>query len=220
MLGIVLERGATLREPVDILLLFVSTFAFFFSTLVLNNAARRLARRSTWGVETEINRASAMSEYLGQYTFIAALPLLVVRFIGPAESVPGGSGSAGRTLVTWTVSILAWVMLLGYHSMEGTGFFTADFGGRSFLSGRQKQVLAAIIAVDTALLFFTPLIHGVPSWIQWVAALLLVALLIILVVAAWALSEVVDDHNYKVDVWDAMGAEEASFTDPDWRRGS
>ena len=215
------QEFATGRPPpVDIFLLFVSTFSFFFETLILAYASRCLSF-STVGIAKLTERASDVSLYLGQYSFVVALPLAVSRLVGR-------SGLEGDTLfLSIAICGMAMVFLCVYFQVLQAGSFSLlsnpqvrkkDYLQYCVFSPTQRFVLLTILHSLSALLFLGTVLELAdvgPSldWLMWPTVVLLIGLLFALVMLAWRLAAIVELRYFEVDEWDLMGAEMPSSED-------
>ena len=206
--------------PIDIFLLFVSTFSFFFETLILAYASRCLSF-GTVGIAKLTERASDVSVYLGQYSFVVALPLAVSRLVGR-------TGLEGDTLfLAFSICVMAMVFLTVYFQVLGAGSFSllsnpqvreneADYRQYCVFSPTQRRVLLGFLHALSALLFLGTLLElsdiG-PSfdWLMWPTVILLMVFLLALVMLAWRLAAIVELRYFEVDEWDLMGNETSNF---------
>jgi len=229
ILGIILENrlvGTPLTSsaqafvrPYDIVFLFISTFAFFFATMVSANAAGQLARHSTSGVEREIYRANSVTEYLGKYTFLVGLPMSVIRFVSPQGQHI--AHATDRYIVCGVVILLATGVLGGYNSTEGIALLRRDVGDEGIGSKRLRTTISWAIPVLALMLFATTLQWPglpLPLWIEPPAAVSLLFLFFGLTLASAFLPGTSDDRYFEVDDWDLMGAECQTWTDDSWRQ--
>ena len=204
--------------PIDILLLFVSTFSFFFETLMLAYASRCLSF-STVGISRLTERASDVSIYLGQYSFVVALPLAVSRLVGR-------DGLEGDTLVlSISICLLAMAFLIIYFRVIQAGSFAllsnpkvgkTDSLQYCVFSPRERSVLFAVLDLMAALLFLSTVLQLANvgpdlEWMMWPVAIGLIVILLALVVLAWRLAGIVELRYFEVDEWDLMGSERDSF---------
>ena len=215
------EEVVTLRPPpIDIFLLFVSTFSFFFETLILAYASRCLSF-STVGIAKLTERASDASVYLGQYSFVVALPLAVSRLVGR-------TGLEGDTLfLAIAICVMAMAFLIVYFQVLQAGSFSllsnpqvreseADYRQYCVFSPTQRRFLLIFLHTLSALLFLGTVLELAdvgPSldWLMWPTVVVLIGLLLALVMLAWRLAAIVELRYFEVDEWDLMGNETSSF---------
>ncbi len=62
---------------IPILFLIISTFGFLYSTLIFANASGKIARSNKKDVRKYMNLGDALSEYLGVYLLVLAIPLVI-----------------------------------------------------------------------------------------------------------------------------------------------
>ena len=204
--------------PIDILLLFVSTFSFFFETLMLAYASRCISF-STVGIVRLTERASDVSTYLGQYSFVVALPLAVSRLIGR-------DGLEGDTLVlSISICSLAMAFLIIYFRVLQAGSFAllsnpkvgkTDSLQYCVFSPRERSVIFAVLDLMSALLFLSTVLQLANvgpdlGWMMWPVAIGLIVMLLALVVLGWRLAGIVELRYFEVDEWDLMGSERSGF---------
>ena len=213
------STDAAFIRPYDVVFLFISTFAFFFATMVCANAAGQLARRSTSGIELEIDRAEAVTEYLGKYTFLIGLPMSVLRFVSPQNQ--NVAHATDRYVVCAVVILLAVTVLGVYNRREGIALISREVGDEGFGSRRLRTIISWAIPLIALLLFVTALRHPwlpLPLWLELPAAVTLLAIFVSLTLASALLPGKSNDRYFEVDDWDAMGAERQSWTDDEWRQ--
>jgi hypothetical protein len=203
-LGVVLQKGERSSLPMDVLFLFIATFGFLFATLIYANASGRLARHGTFGYESQVEIANRVSEYLGVFPLLVAIPLSVSRFLktGP---------------IPWSVAALALLATIAYHYVRGASLLERDISDDRIGSDRQRKLifvpaLAALMTVT----FLGQLLHSRAMEIAGAVGFGLLSLLMVLLSAM--LPERTDPQEYLVDDWDALSDETPSFlTEPDAR---
>lgn len=226
-LSVVLQNGvagdarSSPIPPYDILFLFLATFAFFFSTLIYGRAASRIARLGTVGVDSMFNTASSVSEYLGKYAFLIALPITVFRYL---------YGSTNANTISVGVAFLALCTLVAYQFLPYVSLLSEEIRGRRQIargeteiedvggigSDAWRRIFIVILTALTASAYFSalwpfPLLMHIACWC-------LVVLLILLMLFSFVAPERKNPSLYEVEDWDMLGFEEASLRDPHWRR--
>ena len=209
------NQGSPFLPPLDVLLLFVSTFAFFFETLVLAHASRRLAFRSV-GIATLTERATSVSLFLGQYSFVVALPLVITRLMGQ-------EGTTGHALfLSSVVSVLALVLLIVYCEVIKLGAFSEESTPLvedgvvlrfRLLSDRHRRCLMAVFHGLTMMLYTGAIFHfyaGVSQteFLLWAIESLLVIGLLGLTLVGWQLAGTARHEYYEVYEWDLLEAKQ------------
>jgi hypothetical protein len=86
LIGLLMNNKSTdgdmfvkLRLPM--LLLFISSFGFMFSTLIYGNASGDIARLNEKNFSRQMTIANIISEYLGVYMLCYAMPILVLGYL-------------------------------------------------------------------------------------------------------------------------------------------
>ena len=223
LLGLILSDPDGLQAPYDVLLLLISTFAFFFETLMLSYASRTL-ESTTMEVAVNSQRATGISLFLGQYPFAVALPLTISRLIGGDD--PTGEG----LFLSVVVCLLALVLLIVYFEVIKAGSFTVRSYPRALepdeldnpehnyyiFPTRTRLVLMGGLHTLTAGLLMGRL-WGISYWWMWTVESLLIGSLLLMAYMSWLVARVERHFYYKIDSWDGMGVEEASFVDSNWR---
>lgn len=196
-LGLVLapsSGGARLGGlNLDVLFLFIASFGFFFSTLLYSNASGQLARHGTTRFEGLIENANRVSEYLGVYPLLLALPLTVSRYLG-------------HGFVPITVSILAWVSMLAYHYARNSSLLERDISDTTMGSNRwRRRVFIPLLLVTMGLTFVGTLTDV--DVLAKAGGLLYGALMLLYLAFSALVPERGDPSVYEVHSWDVLGEE-------------
>lgn len=210
--------------PYEVLLLFLSTFAFFFETLLLAHASREMAF-TTVNVAARTEQANAVSLFLGQYPFVVALPLAITRALAVEDTEGMGANLSGnRLILSIAVSVLGLLMVAIYFEVGNVGKFSMQ----SYLSNRGERLdahifgdmyrrgLIGVLHLLAAVLLVDRIVGGMLAWTSWVVISLMICFLMVLTRISWAIAGLEEFRHYEVDVWDRMGQERAGFNDPDW----
>jgi len=196
-LGVILQKGQHSVIPMDVLFLFIATFGFLFATLIYANASGLLARYGTFGYESQVEIANRVSEYLGVFPLLVAIPLSVSRFLktGP---------------IPWTVAALALTATVAYHYLHGASLLERDVANLRIGSDRQRKfVVIPALAVLMAATYLGELTHHDALEIAGAAGFGTISLLLVLFSAM--LPEHTNPQGYLVDEWDALSPETPSF---------
>jgi hypothetical protein len=198
-----LEELRTGSMELDVLLLFIASFGFLFSTLIYANLSGRLARLGTSGHERQLELANSVSEYLGVYPLIFGLPLSVPRYLGVG-------------VVSIIVAVLAVGSLFAYHHARGVSILERDVGDHAIgTDWIRKRVLIPGFALFSGGMYLGNLLRQpaleLPSFVA------LMALTVLVFAFSRAAPERAERRKYRVDAWDALGREARSHVDPDWR---
>jgi hypothetical protein len=198
----VVFRGSI--PSLDVLYLFVASFGFLFATLVYANSSGWLARLGTHGFERKMEIGNAVSEYMGVYPLLFAVPLTVTRYLTDS-------------FVAWSVAAIAVIALAAYHYAPGTSLLERDIDDVAIGNARQRKIvwIPAMLVAATAL-YVGALVPV--TWLVYVGGAVLFVLLVLLLLFSLAAPERPDPTLYKIDPWDALGEETRSRIDPDWRR--
>jgi hypothetical protein len=200
-LGVILQTGQHSTLPMDVLFLFIATFGFLFATLIYANASGRLARHGTFGYESQVEIANRVSEYLGVFPLLIAIPLSVSRFL-KTGSVP------------WAVAGLALMATLAYHYVRGASLLERDISDDRIGSDRQRKfIFVPALAVLMSVTFVGQLLHFDTLEVVGAAGFALLSLVMVLLSAM--LPERTNPQEYLVDDWDALSEETPSFHLPD-----
>lgn len=195
-LGVVLQRGAHTTLPMDVLFLFIATFGFLFATLIYANASGRLARHGTFGYESQVEIANRVSEYLGVFPLLVAIPLSVSRFL-KAGPIP------------WAVAGLALLATVAYHYVRGASLLERDISDDRIGSDWQRKfIFVPALAVLMTVTFLGQLLHIGAMEIAGAAGFGLLSLLMVLLSAM--LPERTNPQEYLVDDWDLLSDETPS----------
>jgi hypothetical protein len=187
-LGVVLKNGESKALPMDILFLFVATFGFLFATLIYANASGRLARIGTFGYEAQVEIANRVSEYLGVFPLLIAIPLSVARFLD-AGPIP------------WAVAILALIATTAYHYLRGASLLERDISDDRIGSDRQRRfVIVPLIVIFMAATLVGQLVHV--GWIETVGAVGFGVGSVVMLLLSAMLPERSNPQEYVVDDWD------------------
>jgi len=183
--------------PIEVVYLFVATFAFFLSTLISANAIAKLARETTVLVDVDLDRAAVVSEYLGKYCFLIAIPLAVIRYYENPR-------------ITAIVAALGWMTFVAYHGFGRIARIYRDFGGKGVnkrigTSAARDTVIYLMFAL-VALMFIFAQIGNSAFEISF--GILLLAVLLSLTALAVVLPLPIDRFTIVVDECDAVGREE------------
>jgi hypothetical protein len=197
-LGVVLQKGERSTLPMDVLFLFVATFGFLFATLIYANASGRLARHGTFGYEAQVEIANRVSEYLGVFPLLIAIPLSVSRFLkdGP---------------IPWAVAALALLAIIAYHYVRGASLLERDISDERIGSDWQRKfVFVPALAGLMTLTFLGQLLHSRTLEIFGAIGFGVLSLLMVLLSAM--LPERTNPQEYLVDDWDGLHNEMPSFS--------
>jgi hypothetical protein len=196
-LGVVLQRGERSALPMDVLFLFIATFGFLFATLIYANASGRLARLGTFGYESQVEIANRVSEYLGVFPLLVAIPLSVSRFL-----------QAG--LVPWAVAGLALLATIAYHYVHGASLLERDISDYRIGSDWQRKfIFVPVLAALMMVTFLGQLLHIRAMEIAGAAGFGMLSLLMVLLSAM--LAERTNPQQYLVDDWDLLSDETPSI---------
>lgn len=208
-LGVILddasERPRALFDAVgiDVFFLFIASFGFLFATLVYANLSGRLARHGTTHFERRIELANSVSEYLGVYPLLFALPLVVARYLDNNQ-------------IAWAVAGLSLLSLIGYHYTPNVSLLERDIGDRAIGTNRiRKRVIIPLLVVSTALMYSGRLTDLRP--LELVGFGLVCLVVIAIFVFSLAAPERQEPTKYEVNTWDALGEERRSTSDRHWR---
>jgi len=196
-LGVILQKGQHNIIPMDVLFLFIATFGFLFATLIYANASGLLARYGTFGYESQVEIANRVSEYLGVFPLLIAIPLSVSRFLktGP---------------IPWAVAALALTATIAYHYLHGASLLERDIADERIGSDWQRKfVVIPALALLMAATFLGELTHHDTLEIIGAAGFGMISLLLVLLSAM--LPERTNPQGYLVDEWDVLSAETPSF---------
>ena len=226
LLGLVLSNPRGLVEaPHAVLLLLISTFAFFFETLMLSQASRSL-EFTTMEVAIHSQRATGISLFLGQYPFAVALPMTISRLIG----------SDNRTnedlFLSGVVCLLGLLLLIVYFEVIEAGSFAirsyprplgADElarppGRNHIFPTTSRRLLMVTLHLMTAGLLVGRLVDRAYWW-MWIIEIVLIGSLFLMAYMSWLVARFERHYYYEIDSWDEMGVETASFLDFEWRSG-
>ena len=187
-LSVILQKGQQSALPMDVLFLFIATFGFLFATLIYSNASGRLARLGTFGYEAQVEIANRVSEYLGVFPLLVAIPLSVSRFL-----------KAGP--ISWAVAVLALVATTAYHYLRGTSLLERDIADNRIGSDSQRRwvIVPAILLLMAATLFGQLLHIGSLEVVGGVGFALGSVLMLLL---SAMLPERTNPQEYLVDDWD------------------
>jgi hypothetical protein len=192
-LGVVLQKGERTTLPMDVLFLFIATFGFLFATLIYANASGRLARHGTFGYESQVEIANRVSEYLGVFPLLVAIPLSVSRFL---EAGP----------IPWAVAGLALLATIAYHYVRGASLLERDISDHRIGSDWQRQVIfVPLLAMLMTVTFLGQLLHSGAMEIVGAVGFGVLSLLMVLLSAM--LPERTNPQEYLVDDWDALSDE-------------
>lgn len=187
-LSVILQKGQQSPLPMDVLFLFIATFGFLFATLIYANASGRLARLGTFGYEAQVEIANRVSEYLGVFPLLVAIPLAVSRFL-----------KAGP--ISWAVAVLALLATTAYHYLHGASLLERDIADDRIGSDRQRRfVIVPIIILLMAATLLGQLIHVEPLEVVGGIGFAVGSLLMLLLSAM--LPERTNPQEYLVDEWD------------------
>jgi hypothetical protein len=77
--GLLISQFKVFNSSINIPILFliISTFGFLYATLIFANASGKVARSLDKEVQKDLNHGNALSEYLGVYLLILAIPLVI-----------------------------------------------------------------------------------------------------------------------------------------------
>lgn len=199
ILGLLLQQGLTnprfgsLRGiPVEIIYLFVATFAFFLSTLIATNAMQKLARETTVLIDVDLDRAAVVAEYLGKYPFLVALPLAVIRYFPNPN-------------ITLAVAILAWATFVAYHGFERIARIYRDFGEEAIGTDEIRDAIVYFMFALLALLLVFARFKNNAGEIS--CGIIFLVLLVVLTSFAVTLASPSDRDRMEVDAWDELGKE-------------
>jgi hypothetical protein len=177
----------------DVLFLFIASFGFFFSTLLYSNASGHLARHGTTRFEGLIENANRVSEYLGVYPLLLALPLTVARYLG-------------HGFVPITVAALAWVSMLAYHYARDSSLLERDISDDTIGSDRWRtRIFVPLLLVVMGLTFVGTLTGLDP--VAKVGGLCFGFLMLLYLVFSALVPERQDQRKYEVHHWDVLGEE-------------
>lgn len=199
-LGVILQKGRYSPLPMDVLFLFIATFGFLFATLIYANASGMLARHGTFGFEAPVEIANRVSEYLGVFPLLVAIPVSVSRFVrtGP---------------IPWAVALLALLAMIAYHYVHGASLLERDVSDERIGSDWQRKVVfVPILALLMAATFLGELL-GIGSLEVIGGVGFSLASLVVLLLSAM-FPERTNPQEYLVDDWDALCEETPSFFVP------
>lgn len=190
-------------QPWDLALLFIATFAFFYSTLICANAVSRLARQSTILVEEQLDRAAAYAEYLGKYPFIMSLTMVLIASLH-------GVGLWVQILV----GALGVSLIVGYSKAKGISLLMSDFGASGIGTNRSRMAIQICIGTSCAALAVTTILATdhwysptVLSVVTGLASTLLLAILCAVTLLSSEMPKKSNTLHYTVDLWDKLGKE-------------
>lgn len=187
-LSVILQKGQKSVLPMDVLFLFIATFGFLFATLIYANASGRLARLGTFGYEAQVEIANRVSEYLGVFPLLVAIPLSVSRFL---EAGP----------ISWAVAVLALVATTAYHYLRGASLLERDIADDRIGSDRQRQyVIVPLIILLMSATLLGQLIRVEPLEVVGGVGFAIGSLFMLLLSAM--LPERTNPQEYLVDEWD------------------
>ena len=210
--------------PYEILLLFLSTFAFFFETLLLAHASRQMIY-TTINVSARTEQANAVSLFLGQFPFLVALPLSIVQALyPPVDNGASGSLDGDELFLAIVVSLLGVTMAAVYLEVSQSGKFQINSYisrrgsrlGAHIFSDKERRLLVGCLHVCSAILFFDRIHNGALEWGSWIVISLMIGLLLMMTWLSWLVAGLEQFRHYEVDGWDQMGEESAGFNDPNW----
>jgi hypothetical protein len=196
-LGVVLQRGVRSSLPMDVLFLFIATFGFLFATLIYANASGRLARHGTFGYESQVEIANRVSEYLGVFPLLVAIPLSVSRFLASGP-------------IPWAVAGLALLATVAYHYVRGASLLERDISDERIGSDRQRKLIfVPALAGLMTVTFLGQLLHSGTLEVVGAVGFGLLSLLMVLLSAM--LPERTNPQEYLVDEWDLLSDETPSI---------
>lgn len=194
----------------DFGILFVATFAFFYSTLICANAVGRLARQSTTLIDHQLDRAAAYSEYLGKYPFVISVTMVLITVLGEA-----------RIWVQLLVGILGWLLVVSYSTTKGIAMLTTDFGdGRIGSDSLRRIIQGVVVFLSLSLMVVLPILSAdlksalALTWLSVGTGISTVLMLSILATMTWlstAMPTPSDALHFKVHSWDRLGRERDSW---------
>jgi hypothetical protein len=188
----------------DVLFLFLASFGFLFATLVYANSSGWLARIGTHGFERKMEIGNAVSEYMGVYPLIFAVPLTVARYL-QAE------------FVAWAVAAIALTALVAYHYAPETSLLERDISTGAIGSDWQRKYIWIPLLVTAAATLYLGALLPV-SWLVYLGGGVLFFLLILFLLFSLAAPDRPDPTEYRINKWDALGEEALSRVDPQWRQ--
>lgn len=205
-LGVVLQtRDSRPVSQIDVFLLLMAVFGFLLATLMLSRLSTRLARRTTIDFDRRFRAADRVSDYLGVFPLLLALPLLLCRYLD--------------NTALQTASALGAVVVTGVH-LRLSSRLHVDIADDALSTARFRDVVSLVIVGSMAATFAAE-IAGPPSLVTTIAVVYVVILIVLTVgaglVPPW--SDDIDygevppmrDGSYAVHPWDALSEESPSY---------
>lgn len=206
-LGAVLQtEGARAVSDVDLLLIFLAIFGFLFSTLMFGRLTTRLARRTTIDYDGRFRTADRVSDYLGVFPLLLALPLIIFRFVD----------TDGLQLATAALALVA----TGFH-LRLSSRLHIDVADNALSTSAFRTGLSVMILAIMAVALLAAIGHVPGAWLTAFVSAFVTILVFLTVVSGivppWSddvhYGEVpaMRDGRYAVHPWDALSEESPNY---------